>query len=193
VQLSLVRKIVPKPIFFVELSSGAKQIGLLLLGMSLPLLLTDAALFRIQPSCAFEMTGPFEVYCGRAGSLALVAPLKQPVPGLITSGGCSASSPNRSAVTVLLNGRLTGPPRAQHEHIEQRGGGSYSHWGDYLIFSLPASVANSSDVVLSGEFIPRVHENVLGIAVALAVVGSLSLIIGKLLQRLTPSSRRRPV
>jgi hypothetical protein len=139
------------------------------------------------------MTGPFEVYCGKAGSLAFIARLKQPVPGLITSGGGSASSPNRSAVTVLLNGSLAGPPRAQHEHIEKSGGGLYSHWGDYLIFSLPPSVANSSDVVLSGKFIPRVDENVLGTAIAVAVIGVLSLLVGILLQRLTPSSRRRSV
>ncbi len=47
------------------------------------------------------------------------------------------SSPNKSPFRMLENGFLMGSPHATHADIEDVGGGRYSHWGDYLLFSTP--------------------------------------------------------
>lgn len=160
--------------------------------MSLPLLVADVVLSLRPDKCSFEIAGPFEIYCGKRGSLALVARISQPIKGIITSGGSSAASPNRSALMARINGQIIGPPQAQHEHIEKNGGGVYSHWGDYLIFSLPPGIQNASDVGLTGEFSPRVHEEVLHAARAVGAAGVLALMVGAVHRRLGRKDRTPP-
>jgi len=160
--------------------------------MSLPLLVADVVLSLRPDKCTFEITGPFEIYCGKQGSSALVARISQPIKGMITSGGSSAASPNRSTLTVRINGQIIGPPQAQHKQIEQVGGGAYSHWGDYLIFSLPPGVQNATDVTVTGEFSPRVHDKVLDAARAVGVIGVLVLIVGAVYRRLGRKERTPP-
>jgi hypothetical protein len=41
----------------------------------------------------------------------------------------------RSRVRLLEDGRLLGPPSAEHDAIRQKGTGGFSHWGDQLWFS----------------------------------------------------------
>lgn len=168
------------------------QIGILLLVMSLPLLVADAVLSRAPYKCTFGIAGPFEIYGGKRGSSALVARISQPIKGMITSGGSSAVSPNRSTLMARINDQIIGPAQAQHEQIEQIGGGFYSHWGDHLIFSLPPGVQNASDVTVTGEFSPRVHEKVLDAARAVGVIGVLVLIVGAVYRRLGRKERAPP-
>lgn len=41
----------------------------------------------------------------------------------------------RSAVELLENGRVIGPPHASHDEVRELGGGRFNHWDGYLWFS----------------------------------------------------------
>jgi SAM-dependent methyltransferase len=76
--------------------------------------------------CARYALGPF----AQGDGVAWVAALP---PG--AASGDNAALPRRSALVLFENERLLGPAHAAHAAIGSAGGGSYSHWQDYLLFS----------------------------------------------------------
>ena len=154
-----------------------------MLALSLPILATNVVLTNLKVRCNFSATGPFKVFevlCQKPQSLALILKLKQPYPGLISTGGSLANSPNQSSLRAYINGRQIGPSQAQHRVIEQQGGGLYSHWGNNLIFSLPPFINNSSKTLLTGDYAPRVHEAVFSSAIGVFFIGIFFIMFGLL-------------
>jgi hypothetical protein len=47
----------------------------------------------------------------------------------------TAAEPRRSPVVILEDGKPLGPAHAVHEDIRKAGGGAFSHWGEYVLFS----------------------------------------------------------
>lgn len=49
----------------------------------------------------------------------------------------SADEPEASFLTVLKDGQPIGKAHSLHDEIVNKGGGAYSHWQDYVLFSMP--------------------------------------------------------
>jgi hypothetical protein len=62
--------------------------------------------------------------------LAWLAPLPTGV-----CAGDTSETPHRSSLVLFEDARLLGPAHAMHATIRADGGGCYSHWHDYLLFS----------------------------------------------------------
>jgi hypothetical protein len=61
--------------------------------------------------------------------------------------GDDSAKPFRSVLELSINGREMGPPHTQHETIRTGTTTGFSHWGDYLIFALPADVKNGPETI----------------------------------------------
>jgi len=97
--------------------------------------------------CTRYALGPFAPSEGFAWVAAL--------PNSLAAGD-NIASPGRSALVLFENERLLGPAHAAHAIIRSIGGGSYSHWQDYLLFSTsdnsdPNCNGRSYSVILSQE------------------------------------------
>jgi hypothetical protein len=66
--------------------------------------------------------------------------------------GSDSAAPTRSTVKLSVNGVPAGPANANHAEIRDHGGGAFSHWGNDLLFSAPATVG-SRDKVRSVEMV----------------------------------------
>ncbi len=71
--------------------------------------------------------GPFTPVNGHCWMLEL--------PSNLLPSSDSSEFPVRSPWRLLEDGRLLGPPHAQHADISKFGGGRYSHWNSYFFFS----------------------------------------------------------
>ena len=76
---------------------------------------------------------------------------------LLTTSGDTADDPYRSNLTMWVNEQAVGPPHTIHEEIRTQGGGRYSHWGDRLLFSLPAGTTNDSSATVVVRYSPRLQ------------------------------------
>lgn len=61
--------------------------------------------------------------------------------------GDSNARPTASDLQLFEDGRLLGPPHSTHAEITAKGGGRYSHWNDYLVFS----ASDGSDPRINGR------------------------------------------
>lgn len=46
-------------------------------------------------------------------------------------------TPGTSRLALYVDGKPIGPPHSLHDDIVRKGGGSYSHWQSYVLFSMP--------------------------------------------------------
>lgn len=93
--------------------------------------------------------GPFQVETpGSAGLLVFLEKSGFPKQ-LVDSGSDLTRGPDGSKLLLAANGIPLGPAHSQHDAI-RRGDppGSFSHWGDYVLFSLPKGLSNTSDIEL---------------------------------------------
>lgn len=85
--------------------------------------------------------------------LAWIAPLPHRV-----GPGDTTEAPRRSPLVLFEDARRLGPAHTMHATIRDAGGGCYSHWHDYLLFS----TSDGSDPNRNGRcysaVIPREHE-----------------------------------
>ena len=80
-----------------------------------------------------------------------------PLPGLFGADGDTLSQQHRSSLRLLVGDKPLGPPHAVHETIRKQGGGAYSHWGDYLLFSLPDGIDNQPGTKIRVEYSVRLR------------------------------------
>jgi hypothetical protein len=75
----------------------------------------------------------------------------------INSGGDDNEEPSRSQLQLRINGVEMGPAHAGHPKIRAGGTTAYSHWTNYVLFSLPPGVENTTEVQanLKYEWRPR--------------------------------------
>ncbi len=69
------------------------------------------------------------------GGAAYVAPIAIRPPFGFRIAGDSGRYPARSEMELRENGKLLGPPHANHAEMRSEGRGRYSHWRDELKFS----------------------------------------------------------
>jgi hypothetical protein len=71
---------------------------------------------------------------------------------LFAMSGDTPGDPYQSTLKLWINGRAVGPAHSIHEDIRKQGGGRYSHWGDVILFSLPAGITNGPSTTALVEY-----------------------------------------
>jgi hypothetical protein len=81
-----------------------------------------------------------------SGSQSLVLPLGNRLLRncCLDSRGDNNEHPSRSQLQLWIDGVEIGPPHALHTDLRVGTIGAYSHWANYIVFSLPPGIANSS-------------------------------------------------
>jgi hypothetical protein len=97
----------------------------------------------------FKTTGPFAAETNPARhSLILAVPQEAPATWwrqpLIGDNG---EKPLESFLELQIDGRAMGPPHSQHETIREAATSGFSHWGAFVIFSLPPDVKNVPETI----------------------------------------------
>jgi hypothetical protein len=99
----------------------------------------------------FKIAGPFaaETNPPRA-SLTLQLPEQVSAPWWAQPlVGDDGANPFQSFLELRVNGREMGPPHAVHETIRDRKNAGFSHWGSWLIFSLPEGIDNGPETIVT--------------------------------------------
>jgi hypothetical protein len=111
-------------------SSRSVRLGLLLVAVALNIALALAAYLAppVQAQLASQHIIPDKGY-------AYVVSLAHLRRFLYILPLDDAGAETRSSLQLFENGRSLGPPHCVHMAIQQEGGGRFSHWGDYLLFS----------------------------------------------------------
>lgn len=122
--------------------------------------------------------GPFQSEAGSAGSHALVVDLRPALPfrRVFSSGGDSKNYPYGSTLRAWINDVQLDSPHSAHDLIRLRGGGTFSHWGEHLIFSLPQGVPNSAAVKLEVHFALKLHYLITRVALCIAAASGMLLL-----------------
>ncbi|HZT87363.1 MAG TPA: hypothetical protein VFA12_05290 [Stellaceae bacterium] len=98
--------------------------------------------------------------------------LKAPPLGWFLAGrGDRNDRPTQSDLRLWVNGAEIGPPHQAHDDIRQGKTSGFSHWGGYVVFSLPAGVENGPDaeaVLRYGLYPPAWAAPLLAVAAVLA-------------------------
>ncbi len=117
-----------------------------------PLALLTLAMLTIQFGAwrkEFNIAGPFAAETNPARhSLILTVPKEGRTawwrrPPL----GDTNEEPFQSNLELRIDGREVGPPHTLHETIREGSTAGFSHWGPYVIFSLPPGVRNSPETI----------------------------------------------
>jgi hypothetical protein len=108
---------------------------------------------------------------------------------LFTSSGDTPTDPYRSNLKLWINGQPAGPAHTIHEEIRKQGAGRYSHWGDALLFSLPADSENGPGTTAVVEYSPRIQTQIYGYGCIAFVLSTAFLLFRT--WRLDPDSLRR--
>ena len=103
---------------------------------------------------AFERTqafkGPFAAET--AGSKALVVLLNRDsaLRYMFSTKGDTSDDPFYSPTVITANGTQLGPAHSLHDSIrtQEAAPGAFSHWGNYILFSLPRDIANDASTTL---------------------------------------------
>jgi hypothetical protein len=101
----------------------------------------------------FEIiTGPFTPET--QNSAVYVAPIGADIPfkGLFDAHGDNLGGLTQSDLRLWINGESWMPPHTAHVRIERGERGGFLHWGRYLYFALPISIANDPNTVLVVEY-----------------------------------------
>jgi len=122
--------------------------------VSVSVLLLNLALSLSGLTRTENFTGPFAAEAPGSSALVVYLSNDSKLSRLLSTGGDSPSNPFRSSLSIRINGAPLGPPHTLHDKIrnDETAGGAYSHWGNNIIFSLPATLTNSSDVELHVEY-----------------------------------------
>jgi hypothetical protein len=122
----------------------------------------------------FKIAGPFaaETNPPRA-SLTLQLPGEVSAPWWAQPMvGDDSANPFQSFLELRVNGREMGPPHAVHETIRERKNAGFSHWGSWVIFSLPEGINNGPETIVTLRYSLRSWPRVtLGLCVASALLG----------------------
>ena len=96
--------------------------------------------FVASPSYAgYRVAFPVEpalIQAGQGRTFVYRLPIE--ASSLTTFCADSNEQPNCSGLDLLEDGRLLGPPHSNHAELAEKGGGRYSHWAGYILFSTPA-------------------------------------------------------
>lgn len=83
----------------------------------------------------------------------------------------SNDEPKSSTISLFLNGQPFGTPHSNHAKIRETGDGGFSHWGYYLVFSLPkANLAALEDSKISIHYWPKIKPSIAAILLATFIV-----------------------
>ena len=101
-----------------------------------------------------KIVGPFEPETKASQALIVHLNTQSKLRRLLSTGGDSSGNPNRSSLSLTLNGVPFGPAHSRHDKIrnDATAAGAYSHWHDLVIFSLPRAFSNSREVELLAEY-----------------------------------------
>lgn len=140
----------------------------------------------------YSFAGPFTPETDPPrGSMKLQLPQDKLAPWWVRPvAGDDGANPSQSSLELRINNREMGPPHAAHETIRDRKNAGFSHWGDWLIFSLPEGVANAPGTVLTLRYPLQPWPWVTGgLSIATALLAWF-VFIRKFIER--PVSRRGP-
>jgi len=103
-------------------------------------------------------SGPFPTE-GPVGSLSLAAYVGQDLPAkcCLEIPSDDIANPFRSDLKLWINGVKMDQSHALHADIRRRAEGAFSHWADYVLFSLPAGVENTFETRVTIEYSVRVR------------------------------------
>jgi hypothetical protein len=106
--------------------------------------------------------GPFERESPEATSQCFVVAVgtSSRLGKLFTTSGDTPNDPYRSNLKLWINGQTAGPPHTFHEEIRKQGSGRYSHWGDVLLFSLPAGIRNEPTTTALVQYSPKLDTRI---------------------------------
>jgi hypothetical protein len=115
----------------------------------------------------FERTesfqGPFDLESSEtAHCFVVTVGSESRLAKLLSTSGDSPSDPVRSNLKLWINGQSAGPAHTIHQEIRERGSGRYSHWGDLVLFSLPAGTPNEASTTVLVEYSPRLQAPIYG-------------------------------
>jgi hypothetical protein len=99
----------------------------------------------------FKIAGPFaaETNPPRA-ALVLEVPEGEPAPWWARPlVGDDSANPFQSFLELRVNDREMGPRHAVHQTIRERKDAGFSHWGSWVIFSLPEGVSNGPETIVT--------------------------------------------
>ena len=105
----------------------------------------------------FKIAGPFaaETNPPRASLLVKIPP-DETVPWWAQPLlGDDSTNAFQSFLEVRVNDREMGPPHTLHETIRERKNAGFSHWGNWLIFSLPPGVTNGPETIVTLRYSVR--------------------------------------
>src|SRR5215472_9901682 len=117
--------------------------------------------------------GPFATE-GTPGSPSPVVYIGRALPAncCLEARSDDSGHPFRSTLRLWINGVEMSPSHIPHATIHEGNTSGFSHWGDYVTFSLPPGVANNSEAHITVKFPVRVRERlawlVIGTAMPLA-------------------------
>ena len=94
-----------------------------------------------------------------------------PLWPLLASHGGTGEQPRQSTLQAWANGQQLGPANAPNDIIRRHGGGAFSHWGNALLFSLPAAMTGADPLTITVEYVPRVAYWCIDLCQALLLVG----------------------
>ncbi|MDT7812731.1 MAG: hypothetical protein QOJ42_2647, partial [Acidobacteriaceae bacterium] len=116
----------------------------------------------------FKIAGPFVPETSSAQhALILPVPLDTWLVRRLGPPRADANGdPRRSDLRLWIDGREMGPPHSTHETIRKGATAGFSHWGTYVLFSLPAGTRNAPETIATIQYKvrPRVR-----VSLALAV------------------------
>jgi hypothetical protein len=96
--------------------------------------------FVASPSYAgYRVAFPVEpalIQAGQGRTFVYRLPIE--ASSLTTFCADSNEQPNCSGLDLLEDGRLLGSAHSNHAELAEKGGGRYSHWAGYILFSTPA-------------------------------------------------------
>jgi hypothetical protein len=147
-----------------------------------PLLVLTLAAMALQFGAwqkEFKIAGPFAAETNPArASLMLELPPEASAPWWAWPVmGDDSASPFQSFLELRINGREMGPPHTVHETIREGNSAGFSHWGSWVIFSLPQGVNNGPETIVTLRYSlwPRLRVT-LPLYLASALLGWLVLI-----------------
>ncbi|MBU0877949.1 MAG: hypothetical protein KKB61_18655 [Alphaproteobacteria bacterium] len=130
------------------------------LGLSMSVLALQLFLAVLPQERSERFEGPFA--SEHPGSRALVVHLNResPVRFFFVSRGDTSSHPYRSGAQITANGLPLGPSHTIHESIRSgtATSGSFSHWNDYVLFTLPAELSDEAEIAIEVAYELAVHK-----------------------------------
>lgn len=105
-----------------------------------------------------SIQGPFQQEAPLENSKSFVINLKQAlfVKNFLTTGGDTIDAPKRSNLHLKINGQTQTLSHSPHKTIREKGEGAFSHWDNYLIFSLPIGLQNNDNIRIDVSFTKRI-------------------------------------